>query len=154
MGKRLIYVEDAIEALHDEIVRRRIDENTNDDGALDEFDTEAILRRLPSAQPQDIARDIATIIENEKDMRVVLKNAEPQWIPVSERLPEEKQDVLLAFKHNMVVGFWEDILDNGEPAWYANSGDGWMTGTESVDSDGIPIAWMPLPEPWRGEKDG
>ena len=31
---------------------------------------------LPSAQPEQIARDIATIIENEKDMRVILKNAE------------------------------------------------------------------------------
>lgn len=30
------------------------------------------LRRLPSAQP-DVARDIATIIENEKDMRVILQ---------------------------------------------------------------------------------
>ena len=66
----------AIKALHDEIVRRRIDEDTNDDGTLDEFDTEEILRRLPSAQPEQIARDIATIIENEQDMRVILKNAE------------------------------------------------------------------------------
>lgn len=44
----------AIEALHDEIVSRRISEDTNDDGALDEFDTEAILRRLPSAQPEQL----------------------------------------------------------------------------------------------------
>lgn len=29
-----------------------------------------------AAQPEQIARDIATIIENEQDMRVVLKNAE------------------------------------------------------------------------------
>lgn len=29
---------------------------------------------LPSAQPEQIARDIATIIENERDMRVILKN--------------------------------------------------------------------------------
>ena len=36
------------------------------------------LSTLPSAQPQDIARDIATIIENEKDMRVIAKNAQPQ----------------------------------------------------------------------------
>lgn len=35
---------------------------------------------LPSAQPENIARDIATIIENEKDMRVVLKNAQPQQL--------------------------------------------------------------------------
>ena len=80
--------------------------------------------------------------------------SEPQWIPCSERLPEEKQDVLLAFRHNMVVGFWEDILNDGGQAWYANSGNGWFTGTESVDDDGFPIAWMPLPECYRGEKDG
>ena len=65
MSKRLIYAEDAIKALHDEIVRRRIDENTNDDGALDEFDTEAILRRLPPAQPtniQDILEYLDTVL--------------------------------------------------------------------------------------------
>lgn len=84
-----------------------------------------------------------------------LPSAQPvmKWIPVTERLPEEKQDVLLAFRHNMVVGFWEDILNDGSQAWYANSGNAWFTGTESVDDDGIPIAWMPLPEPWRGEED-
>ena len=48
----LISRQAAIEALHDEIVRRRINEDTNDDGALDEFDTEAILRQLPSVQPE------------------------------------------------------------------------------------------------------
>jgi hypothetical protein len=38
---------------------------------------EGALLELPSAQSHDIARDIATIIENEKDMRVILKNAQP-----------------------------------------------------------------------------
>lgn len=47
----LISKQAAIKTLHDEIVRRRISEDTNDDGALDEFDTEAILRKLPSTQP-------------------------------------------------------------------------------------------------------
>jgi len=37
-----------------------------------------MISALPSTQPQDIARDIATIIENEKDMRVIAKNAQPQ----------------------------------------------------------------------------
>lgn len=53
----LIRRQAAINALHDEIVRRRIDEDTNDDGALDEFDTEEILRQLPSAQ-SDIAEKL------------------------------------------------------------------------------------------------
>lgn len=82
-----------------------------------------------------------------------LKQAQPDWIPCSERMPEEKKDVLIAFKYNMAVGFWEDILDNGEPVWYVNSGDGWMTDTANVDSDGIPLAWMPLPTPWEGGQD-
>ena len=56
----------AIGALHDEIVRRRISEDTNDDGALDEFDTEAILRRLPSAQHEIImCKDCTHIHDND-----------------------------------------------------------------------------------------
>lgn len=41
------------------------------------YDRNAI-KALPSAQPQDIAQDIARIIENEKDMRVIAKNAQPE----------------------------------------------------------------------------
>lgn len=134
----------AIKALHDEIVRRRIDEDTNDDGTLDEFDTEAILRRLPSAQPEQIARDIATIIENEQDMRVVLKNAEHtethscdyertgthDWIPVTERQPNHELAIvqfsdgdfsLLQFP---TAYRWKDI-----------------------------VAWFPLPEPYKEGQD-
>lgn len=42
------------------------------------IEAEKALEMLPSAQPEpsDVARDIATIIENEKDMRVVLRNSE------------------------------------------------------------------------------
>lgn len=96
----------------------------------------------------DLEQNKITVGEYEERIKP-LKAEIRQWIPVSERLPEEKKDVLIAFKHNMAVGFWEDILDNGEPAWFVNSGDGWMTGTTTVDSDGIPIAWMPLPKPWK-----
>ena len=54
--------------------------------AIDALDcingTEEVLRSLPSAQPEpsQVARDIATIIENEQDMRVVLRNAQPDLI--------------------------------------------------------------------------
>lgn len=54
MGKDTIYRQDAINALHTEIVKRRISEDVNDDGSLDEFDTEDILRKLPSADVQPV----------------------------------------------------------------------------------------------------
>ena len=103
----------AIDALHDEIVRRRIDEDTNDDGALDEFDTEAILRRLLPAQPQ-------------------------RWIPVSERLPKDQTYVLVSTLDNDVQ---EAHLD-GEGRFRDYFGDK----VKCV------IAWMPLPEPYKGEQ--
>ena len=53
----------AIDALHKEIMRRRLSDDSNDDGKLDEFDTEAILRQLPSAQPEQ------SIVEWQKDFR-------------------------------------------------------------------------------------
>lgn len=87
--------------------------------------------------------DVARIIN---DMPTI---TQPEWIPCSERLPEEKTDVLLAFKNNMVVGFWEDILNDGSVVWYANSGDGWLTQAEADYNDGIPLAWKPLPEPYK-----
>lgn len=49
----LISRQAAIKALYTEIIKRRLLDDVND-GMLDEFDTESILRRLPSAQPEII----------------------------------------------------------------------------------------------------
>ena len=82
-----------------------------------------------------------------------LEQPEQKWIPCSERLPEEKQDVLLLMPHNMVVGFWEDVLNDGGRTWYANSGDGYFTDMDVLNGYDDPIAWMPLPEPYQGGGD-
>lgn len=67
-----------------------------------------------------------------------LPSAQPEqrWIPVSESLPEYKMQVLTIDKD----GDYElnHIVDEEDGEWY------W----------GHPIAWMPLPMPWRGESDG
>lgn len=49
----LISREKAIDALYKEIIKRRLLDDVND-GMLDEFDTEDILRKLPSAYPKEV----------------------------------------------------------------------------------------------------
>ena len=67
VGDDSISRQETIKALHDEIVRRRINEDSNDDGALDEFDTEAILRRLQPAQLDNRLSKIAELVEGTID---------------------------------------------------------------------------------------
>jgi hypothetical protein len=70
-----------------------------------------------------------------------------QWIPCSERLPEKDGEYLvtmLYFGEKTVALDWfshyeTDDEDNGKPLW--------VYGYDNV------IAWMPLPEPWKGEQD-
>ena len=69
-----------------------------------------------------------------------LEAAQPKWISVEERLPEENFEVLMLFKHNMAVGFYD-----GDGEWCANTDDGYH-----AYCDGTPTHWMPLPE-WPEE---
>ena len=63
-----------------------------------------------------------------------------QWIPCSERLPEKHVDVLVDFgDENPII------------AWYSSVNDTWKNSITDhvihIDS----VAWMPLPEPYKGE---
>ena len=80
------------------------------------------IRKLPSAQP------------------------EPQWISVTERLPESKPEDL---EYPTVIACCED----GEvmTACYYESTKEWGIG-ENYDRKINPVAWMPLPEPYRAER--
>ena len=68
-----------------------------------------------------------------------------QWIPCSERLPEDVEigeeypTVIFCTDKATYAGFYEHYLD----------GKWWTEGDYTVD--GV-IAWMPLPEPYKGEK--
>lgn len=118
MSKRLIYAEDAIDCCRNEW----------------EEEVAERIEALPSVQPQDIARDIATIIENEKDMRVMLQ---PQWIPVTERLPKEGQNCLVCI--DGVIGIDVYLGHGGAYDWECR--------VSHYD------AWMPLPEAYKGGQE-
>ena len=69
---------------------------------------------------------------------------EPQWIPVTKKLPEKNVWVLVTF-----------MMANGEvdtDIMRINRWDGgWDTHTFDMAYRETVIAWMPLPKPWREE---
>ncbi len=93
---------------------------------------------------------------------IPIKIQQREWIPVSERLPEEMQDVLIWFEYrrsypdkarllnrdfhlmNQTYGF--GYVCDGKWSPFINGETGW--------TDYNVIAWQPLPEPYKkGEKE-
>lgn len=84
------------------------------------------IRNLPSVEP-----------ERKKD----------EWIPCSERLPEENGQYLITVKYEHVDDYEDIYSEHGE--WGDGKWDMFSFGhcgkVENI------IAWMPLPEPYKGE---
>ena len=118
----------------------------------DSIDRQKVLATLDFVNK---ALDEEVIVETYKELLMecikVLPSAENkgEWIPVSEKLPETHQDVLLELRSGeMLTGFKAET----EPYFYCNGVDGCYVEPQNV------LAWQPLPEPYkadmRGEKDG
>lgn len=63
-----------------------------------------------------------------------------KWIPVTERLPKVNEEVL--------IYLWES--PSPYIAWVDSEGR-WETNDFYVGDDYLPKAWMPLPEPPKGD---
>ena len=80
---------------------------------------------------------------------------EPKWIPVTEALPEEEKDVLVSvhfegFKGKTVdlpPSDYVEIASHIEGVWSSPSDE-----YKVVEVNHHVIAWMPLPEPLRGNE--
>ena len=71
---------------------------------------------------------------------------EQRWIPVSERLPEENKKVIIFTKtENLYVGTYCQNMDKTQNGVFLIRDNIYM------QIDRI-AAWMPLPEPYRGEE--
>ena len=71
---------------------------------------------------------------------MAIKALEQRWIPVSERLPEDKELILFSTKTDRVYEgrYFEDNTDR---QWYSFRDD-------TFAWNNIVTAWMPLPEPY------
>lgn len=82
---------------------------------------------------------IRSHMDEAKDINVPSND---DWIPVEERLPEEKMEVLCCFENGTVQSLWQNWKNDGLGDYF--------------DDDLIPtevIAWQPLPEPYKGGDD-
>lgn len=91
-----------------------------------------------------------------------------QWIPCSERLPEDIKPVIVTWKNNNPPFYYQHIVGehftgvahykNSKWFWYSSVTEDVLAEYGRCDSEEVDraievIAWMPLPGPWKGEAD-
>lgn len=70
-----------------------------------------------------------------------------EWIPCSERLPEEYGDYLVAWRE---LGQNSDIPHYYEIIEYDPNDEAlWIGGIPQAHGEYVVLAWQPLPEPWE-----
>ena len=86
--------------------------------------------------------------EKAVDEAIKAVKAKPKWIPVIERLPEDRRTVL-------VTAYWHETYQVMEASYF---GDGlwWcvpFNNTGNHEQKLNPKAWSELPEPYKGEQE-
>ena len=74
------------------------------------------------------------------------------WVPCSKKMPKVGSDVLITKEPLKIKGYEQEVIiakrsvdpRSGKIEWWSEFG---------ALKDKSVLAWMPLPEPWKGERD-
>ena len=117
------------------------------------------------ARIYDDTWDITIHCESEEEHdRAINEIMNRQWIPCSERLPEEAYPVIVTWKNEDPASYYQYILGkhyvgvahykNGKWFWYSSITEDVLMEYGRCDSEEFDeaikvLAWMPLPEPYK-----
>lgn len=82
--------------------------------------------------------------------KAIAEHGEKRWIPCSERLPEEEKNKYWICTDTEYQCSCRWTNDN--PFWNGKTSD-WHWSIFDIPQYSKVVAWMPLPKPWRGEKE-
>ena len=101
------------------------------------------INSIASVLPYTAHREIQELLCEIMDLPSV--EQEPKWIPISERLPEDEQEILFSTKTGRVhSGKYHD--DDSANQWYSHR-------DKCRAWNNVVSAWMPLPEPYKTESE-
>ncbi len=97
-------------------------------------------------------KEFKSIGTQEDFFNAVVQRIRPEWIPVSERLPENNGRYLVSYEG--IIGMRTNILHYGVPSpLHTRGAEKCFYDTDREYGD-VPyedvIAWMPLPDPYKG----
>lgn len=115
------------------------------------------MKKLADDHQMVLASDVLEMIEQLKD-DLELEEKENDWIPVSERLPEDEKEYLVTLEK--VYGTPEKLygiasyLKFGDAGYWNEKKYGYLEWDKYSDGHGGTkmykvVAWMPLPEPYK-----
>ena len=118
-----------------------------------EFENQLISEtRTPITMSYDDAKKLTKLGIEETVAKWKRRLEQTRWIPVSERLPEDHTNVLICLKSGQItIGLY-----NSHRLPFRDKPVGWgvdaQISVHNFCSDDVK-AWMPLPQPYKGESE-